>query len=127
MPSKPTFRLNIPSSTQENLSPAPPTTITFALPGSAAEDLLQRAPAPKPLTAYNIIKSKLSTWNLNTPLANAGLEYDEGITSSSFASDFLSDAMALDPDEMEWEGEIASNALDGDVWMATTPPGPFPL
>ena len=132
MPSKHTFRIHIssiPSITQENASPVPPTITTFALPGSAAEDLLQRAPAPKTQIAYNIIKSKLSTWNLNTP--NAVLECDEGITSSSFASaaGFPSDAMALDHDEMEWEGlgEIASNAVDGDGWMATTPPGPFPL
>lgn len=126
MPSKPTFRIHIPSSTQENVSPAPPTTFTFALPGSAAEDLLRRAPAPKPQTGYSIIKSQLSTWNLNTP------EYDEGpgITSSSFASGFASDAMALDCDnEMEWdsEGDIASNVVDRDEWMATEPPGPFPL
>ena len=86
MPSKPTFHIDIPSissipsSTQENASPVPPTITTFALPGSAAEDLLRRAPAPKP--AYNDIKSQLSTWNLNTP--NPGVEYDKSITS--FAS-----------------------------------------
>jgi hypothetical protein len=127
MPSKPTFRIHIPSSTQENVSPAPPTTFTFALPGSAAEDLLRQAPAPKPQTAYNVFKSQLSTWNLNA--RNAGVEYGEGITSSSFASGFPPDAMALDrrDSEMEWEGDIASNAVDRDGWMATEPPGPFPL
>ena len=117
------------SQLEENVSPAPPTTFTFALPGSAAEDLIRRAQAPKPQNAYNIIKSQLSTWNLNTP--NPGVEYDKGITSSPFASGFPSesDVMALDRDnEMEWEGEIvASNAVDRDGWMATEPPGPFPL
>ena len=109
MPSKPTFRIHIPSSMQENVSPAPPTTFTFALLGSAAEDLIRRAPAPKPQIAYNIIKSQLSTWNLNTP--NAGVEHDKGITSSSFASGFASDVMALDRDnEMEWEGLLKSDS-----------------
>ena len=125
MPSKPTFRIHIPSissipsSTQENASPVPPTITTFALPGSAAEDLLRRAPAPKP--AYNVIKSQLSTWNLNTP--NPGVEYDKSITS--FASGFPSDSMDLD-NEIEREEDVYSNAVDGDRWMAIEPPGPFP-
>ena len=125
MPSKPTFRIHIasiPSSTQENASPVPPT-ITFALPasGSAAEDLLRRAPAPKPQAAYNVIKSQLLTWNLNTP--NPGVEYDKSITS--FASGFPSDSMNLD-NEIEREEDVYSNAVDGDRWMAIEPPGPFP-
>ena len=74
MPLKPTFRVHIPSSVaQENVLPSPPTTVTFALPGSAAEDLIRQAPAPKPQAVYNILKSQLSTWNLNTP--NAGEKY----------------------------------------------------
>jgi hypothetical protein len=126
MPSKPTFRVRIPSSGQENVSPlAPSTTMTFALPGSAAEDLLRRAPAPKPQTVYNIVKSRLSTWNLNTSTPNAGEKYDEITTSFASASGFPSDAMALDI-AMDREGDIARNVVDRDRWMATEPPGPFP-
>ena len=124
MPSKPTFRIHIPSSstsTHENLSPAPPTITTFALPGSAAEDLLRMAPAPKVQTVYNIMKSRLSTWNLNTP--NPGADYEE--VTTSFASGLASDAMTLDA--REWEGDIAINDVDRDSWMETETPGPFPL
>jgi hypothetical protein len=85
---------------------------SFALPGSAAEDLLRRAP-----TAYNVMKSKLSTWNLNTP--NIGQDYD-GFTTSS-ASDA---AMVLD---IATEREGVNHAVDRDRWMATEHPGPFPL
>ena len=114
MPSKPTFRVHISSSAQENVPPPPATTMTFALPGSAAEDLLQRVPASKPQAVYNIMKSQLSTWNLNKP--NAGEKYDENTTSSG--------SMEREPC---WEADIASNAVDRDRWMAMEPPGPFPL
>jgi hypothetical protein len=101
--------------------------MTFALPGSAAEDLLRRAPPPKPQAAYNIFKSQLSTWNLNTQNAGLGVEFDESVTSFQVASGFPSDVMALD-NEMEWEGDsdVSTNAVDRDIWMATEPPGPFP-
>ena len=125
MPSKPTFHVHILStgSAQENVSPPPPSTMTFTLPGSAVEDLLQWAPAPKPQAVYNILKSKLSTWNLNT--LNAGEKYEEITTLFVSASGFPSDDMALDI-AMERERDIASNIVDRDRWMATEPPGPFP-
>ena len=125
MPTKPTFRVHIPSSAQENASPLPPTTVTFALPGSVAEDLLRlgQAPAPKPQAVYDIMKSQLSTWNLNTP--NAGEKYDEITTSGASVSGFPSDTMVLDI-AMEREGDIASDVVDRDRWMVTEPPGPFP-
>ena len=100
MSSKPTFRVHIPSRTQENvLSPLPPTTTTFALPGSAAEDLLRQAPAPKPQVVYKITKSRLSAWNLDIP--NTGEMYNK-ISTTSFVPCF--------PSEMELD--IASNAVD---------------
>ena len=125
MPSNFAFRVHIPStgSGDENVPLAQPqlaTVISFALPGSAAEDQLRRAPTSKPRAAYNILKSRLSTWNINTP--NVGEVYDNVITPSS-ASGFSSDAMDLD-NATERE---ARHTVDGDGWMATEPPGPFPL
>jgi hypothetical protein len=122
MPSKPTFRIHIPSGTQENVSPAPPTVTTFALPGSAAENLIRMAPVPKAQTGYNIMKSRLSTWNLNRPIPEA--DCDEGTTSYGY--DLASDAMPLDI-AREWEGSIAINEVDRDSWMEIETPGPFPL
>jgi hypothetical protein len=122
MPSKHSFRVHISSTAPENVSPLPPTIMTFALPSSAAEDLLRRAPAPKPQTAYNIVKSRLSTWNLNTP--NPGEKCDGISTSFASAGGFLSDAMVLDVATGQ-EGYIVNDVVDRDRWMATEPPGPF--
>ena len=61
----PTFCIHIPSCTQENVSPpALPTTMTIALPGSVAEDLLvRRAPAPKPPGCASVQSYEISAFN----------------------------------------------------------------
>lgn len=116
-PLKPTFRVHIqPESSAQTLPP--PTTVTFALPGSAADDLLRQAPAPAKLQAvYNVMKSQLSTWNIDPPNTQApsGEKYNK--ITTSFASGFPLDVVALNI--------ASSNAVDRDGWMATEPPGPF--
>jgi len=80
MPPKPTFRVKLSATQQENVPLPTPTMTSFALPGTLAEDKLRRKSQRE--SSFNnskILKTRLSEWNLN--LSSAG-PLSDSITTS---------------------------------------------
>ena len=69
MPPKPSFRVKLSSKQQENV---PPTTTSFALPGTVADSQLQRKlQRESSFNSSHIQKTRLTTWDLNTSSTSA--------------------------------------------------------
>ena len=67
MSSKPSFRVKL-GKQQENLPPNPPTTTTFALPGTIADNKLQRKlQQQSTFNSLHIQKSRLAEWSVGLP------------------------------------------------------------
>jgi hypothetical protein len=72
MPPKASFRVNLPPKQQENVPLHPPTTTSFALPGTLAERKLQRKSQREAnFNGLNVQKARLSEWDLNVPSTSA--------------------------------------------------------
>jgi hypothetical protein len=72
MPLKASFRVKLPPKQPENVSLHPPTTTSFSLPGTLAERKLQRKSQRESIfNSFNVQKTRLSEWDLNTPSTSA--------------------------------------------------------
>ncbi|KAF8954830.1 hypothetical protein BDZ97DRAFT_1862647 [Flammula alnicola] len=71
MPPKPSFKVKISANEKENVSLPSSSTMSFALPGTLAEDkLLRKSQRESSFNSSNVSKTRLSEWDLN--VSNAG-------------------------------------------------------
>jgi hypothetical protein len=72
MPPKASFRVKLPTKQRENVALPPPTTTSFALPGTLAERKLQRKSQwESNFNSLHVQKTRLAEWDLNTPSTSA--------------------------------------------------------
>jgi hypothetical protein len=81
MPPKPSFRVKLSGKQQENLPPNPPTTTTFALPGTIADNKLQRKlQRQSTFNSLGIQKSRLDEWDVNLLSSTSALSIQNSTT-----------------------------------------------
>lgn len=106
MPPKLSFRVKLSGKQQENLPPNPPTTTTFALPGTIADNKLQRKlQRQSTFNSLGIQKSRLAEWDVNLPPS----------TSALSAQNSTMIAYGLPTPETRWSPEIG-DAIEAEAY-----------
>jgi len=110
MPPKPSFRVKLSGKQQENLPPNLPTTTTFALPGTIADNKLQRKlQRQSTFNSLGIQKSRLTEWDVNLPPSTSALSIQN---STTIAYDLPTPDTLLNPLDLEMDDAMESEAYE---------------